>query len=161
MAYLDTVDEEDSLSLCSDGQTESIQSDADDEHSQNSASPCITLTPDLKTGPFKYPLNIKTEPGATSQESGFSFSIKQECPSIQSIEIKREPVTVSVQVKQETGSVGINDGFGNVKVKQESQDDGFFSGFDAGSEEMEVCWWLSVYTAMCYLTQTLTSGVSG
>lgn len=31
-------------------------SDADDEHcSQTSTSPGITLTPDIKSGPFKYP----------------------------------------------------------------------------------------------------------
>lgn len=37
-------------------------SDADDEHcSQTSTSPGITLTPDLKSGPFKYPISTSSK----------------------------------------------------------------------------------------------------
>ncbi|XP_052773935.1 histone RNA hairpin-binding protein-like [Mya arenaria] len=117
LAYLEADEDDDSLSLCSDEHMEHLTSDADDEHSQTSTSPSVTLTPDLKTGPFKYPLDIKTEMGlSSSANAGHSFSIKQ------------EPVDVSVHIKEELL---------DRPVKQESQDDGFVSGFDG--IEMDTC----------------------
>jgi len=72
MDFLDAVDEEDSSSVCSSehvplgvGCSVDVHidspDDADDEHSQNS-SPGVTVTPnptpDLKSGPFKFPTTL-------------------------------------------------------------------------------------------------------
>lgn len=68
MEYLDAVEEDDSSSVCSsenfpvsvDSQVEDSHNsdDADDEQSQTSSSPGVTVTPDLNSGPFKFPNSV-------------------------------------------------------------------------------------------------------